>query len=833
MTEEPEVKVVEFEDAALFEIDGKRYELALEDSHLVHEIDARLAKIPASRYDMKDFTITVPYLFEVPGLHKYLDVDLSIACQPWDNQPDSYYVSTNLGIEQAHLRDKRENERVEEEKVVIDDDFERVEGRGDSYAIKQNDNWVVYGAYDVIDDPDAADHDSITYKIKNLDNFSELAGDVPVYVSSSSLDFSQGTNIFDKDHMVSARDMDQRQLKSVFITKDQVLKDAAKMLEKNGFALNQHNQEWLAKKMIERAGASHYGIESDIEYTNAEIADQLKEKNSELLQERIEGRGGSYAVKQNDNWVVHGTRDVIDDPEAKDYASVAYKIKDLDNFSELAGDVPVYVSDGTTAFDRNYMVSASDMEQWDFENIFITKDQVLKDAAKILEKNNFPATTHNQEWLAKEMIERAGASHYQMESDISYTNNEISDQLKYNVVDKFYTQLDGFYKDSRIEDNKHKVVDINDGRTLNKLILAVYGDDDSEISTVIRDLDYRGLDDDLKGAGMPRLDERDPELLQGDGMSYAEKVNGKWYVIGSHDADSSLPDNWKAYRLGHMTSDYLASLPNDAPLFTTPYIFGTGGSEEDLTLVAKVKPDNADYVTKKLLMTQTKELLENLEFPITEKNLNKIAQELLDQGNYGSYDAGTYDMVAWSDSIEDSFLNDYHTLQHSQLDGFYNDPQIEKVKNQKLVEDSNADMGVLFEGETISDFITAQHVYTEARSLDYKQLNKELERAGLERLDQKRLTPKFEAVIDGRPQVLSEHDVISRALNTIQQKYESDQAMDTVVDYLRNPNLNSPKKRLKLATKVLENAEHVKLHKLEKPRPISELKPFIKKSKER
>ena len=103
----------------------------------------------------------------------------------------------------------------------------------------------------------------------------------------------------------------------------------------------------------------------------------------------------------------------------------------------------------------------------------------------------------------------------------------------------------------------------------------------------------------------------------------------------------------------------------------------------------------------------------------------------------------------------------------------------------------------------------------------------------MERLDQKRLTPKFEAVIDGRPQVLSEHDVISRALNTIQQKYESDQAMDTVVDYLRNPNLNSPKKRLKLATKVLENAEHVKLHKLEKPHPISELKPFIKKSKER
>ena len=829
MAEEPEVKVVEFEDTALFEIDGNRYQLDLEDSHLIHEIDKRLAKIPASRYDMKEFTITVPYLFEVPELNKYLNVDLSIACQPWDNRPDSYYVSTNLGIEQAYLRDKRENERVEEEKVVVDGDFERVDGLGDSYAIKQNDNWVVYGAYDVIADPDAADHDSITYKIKDLDNFSELAGDVPVYVSSSSLDYSQGTSVFDKDHMASARDMDQRQLKSVFITKDQVIQYADKLLKNSQYPVTPHNEELIAKKMIDRAGASHYGIESDIEYTIAEIAGQLKEKNPELQQERIEGRGGSYAVKQNDNWVVYGTRDVIDDPDAKDYASVAYKIKDLDNFSELAGDVPVYVSDGTDAFDKNYLVSASDMEQWDFENIFITKDQVLKDAAKILETNDFPATQHNQEWLAKEMIKRAGASHYQMESDIAYTNNEIADQLKHNVFDEFYSQLDGFYLDPRIEDNKNKVVDINDGRTLNELTLDVYQ------GPFPREQDYSLLINELKSAELPLLNEQGYEYdLQGDGNSYAQRINGKWYAVGATNADPSLPDNWETYRLEDMTSKRLASLPDDAPIFTTAYVF-----EDTPISVARVKPDNADFVTKKLLMAQTKELLENLEFPTTDKNLNKMAQELLYQGNYGGYDAGTYDMVAWSDSIEDSFLNDYHTLQHSQLDGFYKDPQIEKVKNQKLVEDSNADMGVLFEGETINDFITAQHVYTEARSLDYKQLNKELERAGLERaglerLDQKRLTPKFEAVIDGHHQVLSEHDVISRALNTLQQKYESDHAMETAVDYLRNPNLNSPKKRLKLAANVLENVEHVKLHKIGKERPITAPKPLIKKkAKER
>ena len=82
MAEEPEVKVVDFDDVALFDINGLRYELSLENSHLIHKVDERLAKIPAEKYDMKVFTINMPYLFEVPGLDKYLDVTLSIDCSP-------------------------------------------------------------------------------------------------------------------------------------------------------------------------------------------------------------------------------------------------------------------------------------------------------------------------------------------------------------------------------------------------------------------------------------------------------------------------------------------------------------------------------------------------------------------------------------------------------------------------------------------------------------------------------------------------------------------------------------------------------------------------------
>lgn len=49
MAEEPEVKVVDFDDVALFDINGLRYELSLENSHLIHKVDERLAKIPAEK----------------------------------------------------------------------------------------------------------------------------------------------------------------------------------------------------------------------------------------------------------------------------------------------------------------------------------------------------------------------------------------------------------------------------------------------------------------------------------------------------------------------------------------------------------------------------------------------------------------------------------------------------------------------------------------------------------------------------------------------------------------------------------------------------------------
>ena len=598
MAEEPEVKVVDFDDAALFDINGLRYELSLENSHLIQKVDQRLAKIPAKKYGMKVFTITVPYLFEVPGLDKYLDVNLSIDCQPWDYKPDSHYVSTNLGIESARLRDKREDERVEAEKVVVAGDYEKREGLGDSYAIKQNDNWVVYGAYDVGDDDYFAPyHNSVTYKIKDLDDFDKLPDDVPVYVSS---------------------------------------------------------------------------------------------------------------------------------------------------------------------FTQNNIASAREMDEWDLEHVFITKKQVLKDAAALLKKHNLPATPHNQVQIAKEMIKKAGTSDYHQDPAIEYTNREI---------DKW---------------------------------------------------DYQRLNRTLKYEGLDLIEKR----LQGEGESYAEALtDGRWAVFGTAAADDSLPSGKKTYRLKNM-ADQLDNLPADAPLFVHPAVF----EYRDIVIT---KPDNADFVTKKLLMDKSKELLTKLDYPETKKNLDMMAKELLSQADYGRYDAGSYDIQVWSSGIDERVHKGNENEKYSQLDGFYKDLRIEKAKNQELTEDSNANNGLMFEGETLNDFILTAYGKDPAklRNLDYKQLNKSLERAGLVRLDRKRFTPKFEGIINGQRQLLSEHDVISQALKTVERNYETDQTKERVIDYLRNAYGNPPKKRLKLAMKILKNTGNVQL--LRKLNVQSQPMIYPKKAKER
>lgn len=598
MAEEPEVKVVDFDDVALFDINGLRYELSLENSHLIHKVDERLAKIPAEKYDMKAFTINMPYLFEVPGLDKYLDVTLSIDCQPWDYKPDSHYVSTNLGIELARLRDKREDERVEAEKVVVAGDYEKREGLGDSYAIKQNGNWVVYGAHDVIDD----------------------------------------------DYFAAYRD------------------------------------------------------------------------------------------------------------------SVNYKIKDLDDFDKLPDDVPVYVSN----FAQNNIVSAREMDEWDLEHVFITKKQVLKDAAALLKKHDLPATPYNQAQIAKEMIKKAGTSHYYEEPAIEYTNREIDEW---------------------------------DYQRLNRV------------------LEYEGLD---------HIEKK----FQGEGESYAEPLtDGRWAVFGTTAADDSLPSGKKTYRLKNM-ADQLDNLPADAPLFVHPAVF----EHQDLVIT---KPNNADFVTKKLLMDKSKELLMKLDYPETKKNLDMMVKELLSQAGYGRYDAGSYDIEVWSQGITERVRKGNETEKYSQLDGFYKDLRIEKAKNQELTEDSNANNGLMFEGETLNDFIFTAYGKNPAklRNLDYKQLNKSLERAGLVRLDRKRFTPKFEGIINGQRELLSEHDVISQALKTIEQNYEADQTKEQVMDYLRNAYGNPPKKRLKLAMKILKNTGNVQL--LRKLNVQSQPMIYPKKAKER
>ena len=50
--------------------------------------------------------------------------------------------------------------------------------------------------------------------------------------------------------------------------------------------------------------------------------------------------------------------------------------------------------------------------------------------------------------------------------------------------------------------------------------------------------------------------------------------------------------------------------------------------------------------------------------------------------------------------------------------------------------------------------------------------------------------------------------------------------METVVDYLRNQNSNSPEKRLNMAIKILENKEHLKLQEIDKSSSVTPPKPI-------
>lgn len=112
--QEEQIKCVEFNDYPVFEIDGEKYYVELEDSQLTEDVERCLKNIKANK-NRPEFVIDEKRTYFVPSLNKYLNLVISVACELVD---DEYYTITHLGIENAVLtnvaREMAEPENVEE-----------------------------------------------------------------------------------------------------------------------------------------------------------------------------------------------------------------------------------------------------------------------------------------------------------------------------------------------------------------------------------------------------------------------------------------------------------------------------------------------------------------------------------------------------------------------------------------------------------------------------------------------------------------------------------------------------------------------------------------------
>jgi hypothetical protein len=130
-------------------------------------------------------------------------------------------------------------------------------------------------------------------------------------------------------------------------------------------------------------------------------------------------------------------------------------------------------------------------------------------------------------------------------------------------------------------------------------------------------------------------------------------------------------------------------------------------------------------------------------------------------------------------------------------------------------------------GQTLNDFLLNAYTLEDGdlnrgiRLLDYKQLNKSLEKMGFECLVKKHRRPKFGTIINGQKRTLSEHDVLNWALDAVENYYVQDRTAVTISNYLRDSANNSIDKRLKLAIKVVENTKNVRLVKLNPSQRLS------------
>lgn len=235
-----------------------------------------------------------------------------------------------------------------------------------------------------------------------------------------------------------------------------------------------------------------------------------------------------------------------------------------------------------------------------------------------------------------------------------------------------------------------------------------------------------------------------------------------------------------------------------------------------------MQKDSQDFVTEKMLTEYANDVLRLTNFPRTDRNISLITKELLDDASSSNI------QTAHDNLIKNMYKGQTRQKQNSQLDGFYKDPRIDKRKNKVLEADSIAATTLpKGAGQTLNDFLLNAYTLEDGdlnrgiRQLDYKKLNQSLEKMGFECLVKKHRRPKFGTIINGQKHMLSEHDVLSWALDAVENYYVQDRTAVFISNYLRDSANNSIDKRLKLAIKVVENTQNVRLVKLNPSQRLS------------
>lgn len=304
------------------------------------------------------------------------------------------------------------------------------------------------------------------------------------------------------------------------------------------------------------------------------------------------------------------------------------------------------------------------------------------------------------------------------------------------------------------------------------------------------------------------VEEPEVSYLAGVDNSYAEKVGNSWTIHGAKAVDRQ-GKSCRFYKLQNI--DDLGSLPDDVPIFAS-------WNDNTAIIPASVKPTtkhDLDKMATDALTTYAYEL-----YPINQHNREIVARSILKQSDIKNY--RTLD-VADGSCLYDTYWNVIDDLGKGQngrfqaLDGWFLDPRINQVKSKPLVRDESIETKTK-EFKTVADYLKDYEFYAD-RQLNPEFLNWNLELNGFQRLDSKRTVPKYTyTTLDGTLQTISEHKLLQRAIELVENHYADDDVKTSALKVLKQKPYSEDyqAQRLKLATQIVEKNDRIKLVPIEK-----------------